>query len=274
MNDPEPLLSDAEQEDLDWAFDHIPQLAALARGELAVVRLPGLTNRNYRLYSDRHDWVLRVPRASTNRLIDRAAEAHNQGLACRLGLAPPTAWSNPAGMSLTATLKGTRSAHATDFDSPSRLAQIGEALRRLHRSGQRFRGGLSLRATLEQHYELLAPPARETLAVRMVQARRTLTQLEAWDLAAVPSHRDPVAGNLLFDDQRLWLIDWEYAAMASPYWDLAILCNDANLDLVRSQRLLQAYCADGPAMQESILFDYRGLLKLLNDCWIEAFSQR
>jgi hypothetical protein len=60
--------------------------------------------------------------------------------------------------------------------------------------------------------------------------------------------------------------------MASPYWDLAILCNEADLDLQQSRRLLQAYCVDGPALQELMLFDYRGLLKLLNDCWMSALA--
>ena len=104
----------------------------------------------------------------------------------------------------------------------------------------------------------------------MTQAERVLSLLEADESKPVPSHRDPVPGNLLLDDRRLWLIDWEYSAMASPYWDLAILCNEAGLDLAMSRRLLQADCAGGPPMKESILFDYRGLLKLLDDCWMSA----
>ena len=175
-------------------------------------------------------------------------------------------------MSLTATLKNTRNLDPADFDSKPRLQQIAGAIRRLHRSDVEFQGGLSLRGTLEQHYQLLEPRVQESLAVRMDKASRILALLEAEDPDPVPSHRDPVAGNLLFDEERLWLIDWEYSAMASPYWDLAIVCNEANLDLRRSRALLQAYCADGAPMQESVLFDYRGLLKLLNDCWMAAFS--
>jgi thiamine kinase-like enzyme len=106
----------------------------------------------------------------------------------------------------------------------------------------------------------------------MAQAQRILGLLESDCEDWVPSHRDPVLGNLLLTDNRLWLIDWEYSAMASPYWDLAILCNEAELDLAQSRLLLQAYCADGPAMQESKLFDYRGLLRLLSDCWMAALA--
>ena len=262
----------AQSADLDWAFEHIPLLAALERGRFEVARLPGFTNRNYRLYSDQHDWVLRIPRAGTNNLIDRAAEAHNQNRAYQLGLAPPTAWCNRTGVSLTATLRNTRNLRRADFDAAPRRQQVADALRRLHDSGERFEGGLSLRHTLQQHFDLLDADGQEKLSPRMEQAMRILSLLESRDLAPVPAHRDPVCGNLLLDDERLWLIDWEYSAMASPYWDLAILCNDADLDLRQSRDLLRAYCADGKAMQESSLFDYRELLKLLNDCWMAAFS--
>ena len=68
-------------EDLAWAFSHIPQLAGFDHANTTVTLLPGLSNRNYRLQHADQDWVLRIPRAGTNELIDREAEAHNQMLA-------------------------------------------------------------------------------------------------------------------------------------------------------------------------------------------------
>lgn len=259
-----------QQTDLDWAFTHIPLLAGCRAEEFRIEALPGYTNRNYRLYNPSQDWVLRVPRAQTNRLIDRAAEAHNQALAHQLGLAPQVAWRNDDGVTLTPTLARSRNLCAADLARDDLLTTIVEPFQRLHRSTLSFLGGLDLRSTLQQHYELLQPDQRADFATRMSQAERVLSLLETDESEPVPAHRDPVPGNLLLDDRRLWLIDWEYSAMASPYWDLAIICNEVNLDLAQSRRLLQAYCVGGPAMKESILFDYRGLLKLLNDCWMAA----
>jgi len=258
--------------DLDWAFESLPELAGSNPADFEISRLPGYTNHNFRLRGARADWVLRLPRAATNRFIDRAAEAHNQSLAHDLGIAPQAAWRNSGGVTLTATLGGSRGLRSADFESAHKLALIVEPFRRLHRSGLRFEGGFDLRRTLWQHYELLEPTQRPGFEPRMEQAHRTLSLIEHEDLAPAPSHRDPVLGNLLLETDRLWLIDWEYSAMASPYWDLAILCNEAGLDLRRSRRLLQAYCAGGPPMKESLLFDYRGLLKLLNDCWMAALA--
>jgi len=258
--------------DLDWAFDHIPLLAEYTAADFDISPLPGYTNRNYRLLNADRDWVLRLPRPLTNCLIDRAAEAHNQDLAHRLGLAPQVAWRNEEGVALTPTLAHSRNLRAADLERDDTLAIVIEPFQRLHRSALRFVGGLDLRGTLQQHYELLQSRERAAFSARMLQAERVLSLLEADELAPVPSHRDPVPGNLLLDGRRLWLIDWEYSAMASPYWDLAILCNEAGLDLTGSRRLLRAYCVGGPPMKESTLFDYRGLLKLLDDCWMSALA--
>jgi thiamine kinase len=264
---------ETDRVDLAGAFAIIPLLENLDPNDFTITPLPGYTNRNYRLHNRDHDWVLRLPRPATNRFIDRAAEASNQTLAHRLGLAPQVAWRNADGVTLTPTLGASRNLRAADFYSDELLSVIIEPIQKLHRSGLRFRGRENLGDLLASHYELLPPPRRNDFSRRMAQAQRTLSLLENDEQEWVPSHRDLVLENLLLAGKRLWIIDWEYSAMASPYWDLATLCNEANLDLAQSRRLLQAYCVGGAAMKESALFDYRGLLKLLGDCWMAALAR-
>ena len=264
--------SDQWQCELQWVFANIPIFEGLRSKDFTITRLPGYTNRNYRLHNNDHDWVLRLPRPSTDLFIDRAAEAHNQTIAHNLGLAPQVLWRNEEGVSLTPTLGHSRNLRRSDFSGDQQFALIVKPLQELHRSGQEFFGQSDLGSTIVRHFDFLDTRQQRHYAQRMAQAKRILSLLEVDDQEWVPSHRDPVLGNLLLTDERLWLIDWEYSAMASPYWDLAILCNEADLDLQQSKRLLQAYCVGGPPMQESKLFDYRGLLKLLNDCWMSALA--
>ena len=57
--------------------------------------------------------------------------------------------------------------------------------------------------------------------------------------------------------------------------DLVAAClpiEAAALDDAQSVALLQLYCAGGPQMEESLLFDYRNLLQLLSDCWMAALA--
>jgi aminoglycoside phosphotransferase (APT) family kinase protein len=65
-----------------------------------------------------------------------------------------------------------------------------------------------------------------------------------WDEARlVSSHNDPHPGNVLFDGERLWLIDWETAYRNDPALDLAIMT---------------MYRAGTPELQEALLQAWAG----------------
>jgi thiamine kinase-like enzyme len=259
--------------DADALFTRIPQLEGLRPEDFSITALPGYTNRNLRLVGAENDWVLRIPRASTNRYIDREAEAHNQALAAALGIAPQALWRDASGTSLTPTLSSCRGLRADDFCDAGTLRAVLAPLRRLHRSGAEFQGRVNLDELLSRYFALLKPPLQARFEQRLREARRLLPLLEARDLPRVASHNDLILENLLIRDRRVWLIDWEFSAMASPYWDLATLCNSAQLDHAQSLRLLDAYCSGAEPMEESPLFDYRDLLQLLGDCWMAALVE-
>ncbi len=256
-------------------FDQVPNLRGLDPADFKLTALPGLTNYNYRLRNQQHDWVLRLPRAETNPQINRIAEACNQSLAAGLGIAPEAIWRDPSGISLTPSLLPCRVLTSADFAGASTLGAIGELLRRLHGSKLKFQGMVAIDERIAHYFNLLpsAEQQRRTVAWREVQCilSRLVNDDLTEDMAAVPSHNDLVLENLLIDQQQLWMIDWEYSSMASPYWDLATLCNAANLNQPQSAELLRRYCQNEVRMQESRLQDYRILLRFLSDCWMTAF---
>jgi thiamine kinase-like enzyme len=261
------------QVDLEEVFPRLPLLRDFVPADFKITPLTGYTNHNFRLQNHRDDWVLRIPKPETDCFIDRAAEAHNQSLACGLGIAPSVSWRDGSGITLTPTLNSSRALRALDFDDDDMLQAILAPVQRLHRSGFTFLGRVDLKEALWRHFAILKRTDQERLKPRLQQAERVLSLLETRDSPYVASHNDLVLENLLLDDANIWLIDWEYSAMASPYWDLATICNAADLGLNLSRRLLRFYSNGGEPMQESILFDYRGLLKLLADCWMAALVE-
>ena len=261
------------QVDLEAVFPRLPLLRDFVPDDFKITPLAGYTNHNFRLQNHRDDWVLRIPKPETDRFIDREAEAHNQSLACGLGIAPVVSWRDGSGITLTRTHHSSRALRAIDFDDDNMLQILLTPVQRLHRSGLTFLGRVDLKELLSRHFAILKRTDQERLKPRLQQAERVLSLLETRDSPYVASHNDLVLENLLLDDANICLIDWEYSAMASPYWDLATICNAANLDLNRSRRLLGLYSDGGGPMQESILFDYRGLLKLLTDCWMAALVE-
>lgn len=82
---------------------------------------------------------------------------------------------------------------------------------------------------------LLAPGDLAPHADGLAMIRSLLT----WDFAAlVSSHNDPNPRNMLFDGERLWLVDWELASANDPLVDLAILSTDL---------------AEGPDLEDALL---------------------
>lgn len=70
---------------------------------------------------------------------------------------------------------------------------------------------------------LFAPGVLDAHTARLDAIRRSY----AWDPASiVSSHNDPVPRNVLFDGERLWLIDWESAYRNDPLVDAAIMLDN------------------------------------------------
>ena len=54
-------------------------------------------------------------------------------------------------------------------------------------------------------------------------------------------HNDLLAANFMDDGTRLWLIDWDYAGLNSPLFDLANLASNNGFSEAEETRLLEAY---------------------------------
>jgi thiamine kinase-like enzyme len=61
----------------------------------------------------------------------------------------------------------------------------------------------------------------------------------------VPAHNDLLGANFLLDrDERLWLIDWEYAGMNDRFFDLGNFAVNNGLDDAGDEALLEGYFGD------------------------------
>ena len=54
-------------------------------------------------------------------------------------------------------------------------------------------------------------------------------------------HNDLLSGNFIEDNQRLWLVDWDYAGFNSPLFDLANLASNNEYSESFERELLEMY---------------------------------
>jgi aminoglycoside phosphotransferase (APT) family kinase protein len=69
---------------------------------------------------------------------------------------------------------------------------------------------------------------------------------EAGATKPVSSHNDPTPGNILFDGERLWLIDWESACRNDPLIDVAIVLDGLVRTPVLEEIFLNAWLGRAP----------------------------
>ena len=260
----------------DWTtiFKLVKPLAKLRIEDFQVKSLPGFTNQNFHLKNDEHDWVLRIPKQETNQYIDRQHEAHNANLANRLGLAPECIWRDKTGLSLSMTLLKSRTISDFNLTHKKVLSKLAETLGRLHKSKNKFRGVVNLALLLPRYYRLIPEHLQCQIESSYSLALGKLERLSEREKLLVPSHNDLVLENILIDEaEKIWFIDWEYASMASPYWDLATLCNAAAFNQAQCARLLMEYKNHNLELDPEILFEYRYILKVLSICWMAVFTE-
>jgi thiamine kinase-like enzyme len=124
------------------------------------------------------------------------------------------------------------------------LRRFGEALRTLHSlplSPGIARVSFAAQARFLE--DQLGAPGSEHAAVRRVAASAFETLAGREQIVAL-CHNDLHHLNILDDDDRLWLVDWEYGGCGDPLFDLAsFLCQHESTHEER-QVLLSAYAGD------------------------------
>lgn len=89
-----------------------------------------------------------------------------------------------------------------------------------------------------------------------------------WDpTALVSGHNDPNASNIVFDGERLWLIDWETAYRNDPLVDVAILANNHAATPDLEATLLQAWLGRAP---DRLLLARLALMRQLTNLYYAA----
>lgn len=231
-------------------FARVPQFAGIQAQQITALR-GGITNTNYRITTAAADFVLRIAGERTDTLgIDRRVEYAASCSAAAAGIAPRVVHMiQPEGYLVTDFIAG-RMPLPEELRSAHWLGTIGALLRRVHALpalGARFSGFEVVRT-----YTRLARAGGAEFPVNFDTLRARLDVLEhALARRAFVErlcHNDLLNGNFLVDAQeRLFVLDWEYAGMGDPFFDLGNFSAHHELLPAHDLQLLAAYGATDTA---------------------------
>jgi thiamine kinase-like enzyme len=234
----------------------------------------GVKRRSYLVSADAGQWVLRLPAAGAQALLDLATEADVMRAAAAAGLAPDVvAVDVEGGILLTDSRAAARAWSAADARRPRNVERAAALLRDLHAldvdvpvfAAERIARGYLAALSAGVDAGRARFDAREQAWVDELLERARY--YDATHSATVLCHNDLVAANVL-DDGRLVLVDFEYAVRAAPVLDLAGLAGMNDFGARERRELLAAYGDEaGAAIAEPELERVVRLVRLMAFFW-------
>ncbi len=222
----------------------------------------GITNRNYRVHFGERDYVVRLPGRDSSLLgISRTAERMANQTAAELGFAPAVA-AGDADCLVTEFLV----CEPVDPDALRAAPMtVARALRAFHDSGVELPTRFWVPEILDD-YAVIVNERDGALPTEYAPTQELARRIaEVLPLQRpVPCHDDLLPANLvaLVPGGEIVLVDWEYAGMGHPVFDLGNLAVNNEFDAPAEDRLLQAYYDETPNDQRRAAL---ALMRIMSD---------
>ena len=239
---------------LHWQVDStLPE-----RPETAQFMSGGRSNICLKASAGEQHFVIRVDGPNVRKLgLNRRVEWHVQQSAWRRGLAPRPVYFNPE---LGVLVSQFCAAERQPAEPETELGGVAGLLRQIHALPRvKYRLQPLDRA---RHYAGLLqqsalPKTVESLCLRL---QRTAV--------ICLCHNDLLRANRLYSGGQLLALDWEYAAMGDPWFELAVICEDDALGEDQRRQLLTSYLSREPHRKQwQRLSDYCQVYGYLTELW-------
>jgi len=206
----------------------------------------GKTNKSYLLKSDLGKIVLRINAENSQELgLNRVQEICFHRAASEVNLAPTLIYTDPDERYI---IKSYAEGHIwclgnTDEMRRQQISDIAKKFAEIHNLP--LKSGAIDYLEIARHYwqqidftnsdfgELILP---------LFSQIETFFQDFQENLGDIkPCHHDPVVENLITTENGLQIIDWEYATRGSPWFDLVVFADSANLNEAQTEELIEQY---------------------------------
>ena len=211
-----------------------------------IERLGGLTNHTYHVCLENgKEYVLRIPGEGTEELIVRKNEKISTELACKLGIDANLLYFDENGTKVTEYIPNAMTMSAKKMREPQHIKQVASLFNKLHNCNlntgipfEVFDMASSYEKIINEHNVSMYDDYQEVKnQVMMIKQEIDNT----CNTSRVPCHNDPLCENWIESNDRMYLIDWEYAGMNDAMWDLADISIEAVYTHEHDHMLLKEY---------------------------------
>jgi hypothetical protein len=217
----------------------VPALAGVAPESITISPLGGLSHTNLKLDTPVGAFVLQIPIPDPH-APDRAQAIEATRRASLLGIGAALVHAEPkTGVLITRWVADAETPSPESLRSNTRvLGEVVGLLRRWHRSGEGLGPAIDHFDAIDRLQAALPTPVG---SARLGEALKSAKAERGTQANLVPIHGDPDVENLLSTPGGCVLIDWEYAGMGDPAWDLGYLALATDMSPIEEAALLATY---------------------------------
>lgn len=203
----------------------------------------GMTNNNYLVDIDEKKYIVKLFGKGTEKLINRKIEKKNLKKIQKLNLDVNNyIFDVENGIKINEYIE-----KAVTYDADKlkkNIFKVAEILKKVHFSEEKLYGEFNPFLEIEKYENLIKSeinyPYYYKIKDKILKLREELNIL---GISNQMCHIDLVPENFIEDDsEKIYLIDWEYAAMCDPMWDLASLFLESNFNKSQEGEFLKYYC--------------------------------
>lgn len=181
----------------------------------------GRSNYMYKISTNTHVYTVRIPGKNANVFVDRIDEYNNIRAVKELNLNSPLLYFNTeTGIKISEYVDGIC---LSDLDVSDHLPEIAEVLKSLHSSNIN-------NAKAYDHLGRLSKYEQLVISEGYTQKRHEYLKLKERFLFYYPflnqfehvfCHGDSESANFIMNNNKLYLLDWEFSGLNDPFYDIA-----------------------------------------------------
>lgn len=235
----------------------------------------GMTNRSFLFTARGEKYIMRIPGAGTDQLINRKEEAAVYQAIQDMNLCDNPIYLNPGnGYKITRYIEGVR---CCDPFRTEDLKACMEKLRKFHEKKLHTEHEFDLFEKIDFYESLWNEKASVYKDYKKTKEQVLSLKKYIHDhiMEKVLTHMDAVPDNFLFDDSvngelHIQLTDWEYAGMQDPHVDIAMFCIYSLYNKKQIDKLIRIYFEGAcPRSIHTKIYCYISVCGLLWSNWCE-----
>ncbi|WP_338631222.1 phosphocholine cytidylyltransferase/choline kinase family protein [Clostridium baratii] len=211
-----------------------------------VVRIGGMTNKNYKVSFNNETVILRLPGIGTDKMINRNNEIKNAKLVGELGIDSEILYIDEiSGIKISRYIENAETLTGRSCKKEENMKKVANILRKLHNSDIVMKNEFNVFKEIN-NYEKIIKDNKYEFYNGYFDIREKVKNIEnlmkKYGVNNVPSHNDTLPDNFIIDENdRMYLIDWEYSGLNDEMWDIAAHSLESDFSKNDEELLLKYY---------------------------------